>query len=1575
MDPVSELVVTKVLSAQPNAVVGSIQMNDLVLSLIKDILPLLDISFQSNTTLLNHVKALTSMVKKASEQESCNDLNLASIIEQVCFPVLRMFDENKEDRKLMHAVCELLVTTFISPQKTVGPNNQLMEKLSSELIAICKSSLKSGRSELGCKHSMSEPKLVKFSESCAIEVLSYILGAQSHILDTDSSHFALLSETELDEAFSILMDMVRDTNINTTAKIVGSLIMKILSLDPNRTFHKVNQLYDLALAFNSEGSNDDSGSNYGKAYLILCALADFILPNHTTTVTSDVRKNCKFWACIQTGLISNDTLTRKRSMYLLKRALDVTKHCRKGIETYHEVRGAVFFWSPETEKETDVMWNDLILLLETLDEKQVHVLNPLMPRINNLIKATWSRKEGPSLLHTSWLWILFTKIQKHDSTYVKKWGMSVLLELDLKQCPLLEQNEVQSILGPLVVMLKEPGLYMRVQDSPVGSPPFIADRLVKFLQSCFDALQENRRANFFHSLLHIMVSQYWSSPPLLCIAQALSSLPASPMWSRKTLELLRETMTTLLRTSEPYIREATICLLVMSVLKHSNLEDVPPEDVASVLAVLTRDGCFRRGTFLYVRCVTWLRETCGKKEASLWNPKSVAKYLASSMREILLLKAQKDDHKVQKLVRVLLLSVDAGVVNLKSQDEIITMETLLHPVVKTLQSVNSRAYMSTSEAQQALKIMTILLTETESESTDELHFYIHQLVEICLPDTVLFVKRTIESTLCNPAQLEHLDVLLKSLYWFLGGGCRHKQQPEHIIIQDLLQWGMNMMKGSVEKERMTCLVHQIVAMETVSILGEVLLTCNLSHDEILRQMISLFLETMKNIVKTILERPSDTDDSEISTSDRGSFISKFLVAEIKCVKMSLQFRLGTCGYTYRELLEKCFQAVSVLSREFLIPAIQCAHLIIPMVIEEDEVLVASTLSLLWTKTEEETKTALYWEILQEFSNLAFQPALLRCQMKSAIMEALKKLIDSMFTKGDTKNGIVNPIITNLSRFLSTDNNIKYAVQHLDVLISACLFGPIYKKNQKIYGDICSYVESLGEEVAVNQLIDRSCKEDNMVRVHIINLLSHLDPANPDHHQFSVAFIQALQEKHMELVKIEAKRSFPNSLQHRERYRLMGALLVLEPMLNREEATDTFQTLSTECLGSETQPSVRYLTEWMIIKLSFRFPHLRQGLWKQLSKATEKRPAIVCSLISVLAHLGFILPQDQQVAYFAEAIPNFVPWCMAHHFNIRIHAHAAVNKTWRTCKEQQFVEMLEKYSWLEKCVEFSLKSSGASKNTHKLLEDFWFLHKFHPIQDYSLETIYHTIPMLSGIIAEEWILPKDFLNKSLSWVGEGVLPVHNLRGDLKNCQPGTWRIKRREGEESEEISEGDVQKKVIPWKEMLPSEEMEEDIGRTLHSPGQLILVTSLIDRPPNLGGLCRTSEIFRVSEYVIGNIKYVEDKNFQSLCVSAEKWIPIKEVPPHKLQTYLTEMQSEGYTLVGVEQTANSVSLTEYEFPTKTLLLLGNERRGIPVDLIQMLDVCVEIPQQGVIRSLNVHVSGALLIWEYRRQQLMKTVT
>jgi tRNA guanosine-2'-O-methyltransferase len=82
--------------------------------------------------------------------------------------------------------------------------------------------------------------------------------------------------------------------------------------------------------------------------------------------------------------------------------------------------------------------------------------------------------------------------------------------------------------------------------------------------------------------------------------------------------------------------------------------------------------------------------------------------------------------------------------------------------------------------------------------------------------------------------------------------------------------------------------------------------------------------------------------------------------------------------------------------------------------------------------------------------------------------------------------------------------------------------------------------------------------------------------------------------------------------------------------------------------------------------------------------------------------------------------------------------------------------------------------------------------------------------------------------------------------------------------------------------------------------------------------------------------------------------------------------RARNYFIVGVEQTSSSVSLEGFRFPDQPiLLLLGKEKEGIPIQFLEAVDQCVEIPQMGIIRSLNVHVSGALTIWEYSRQKML----
>lgn len=65
-----------------------------------------------------------------------------------------------------------------------------------------------------------------------------------------------------------------------------------------------------------------------------------------------------------------------------------------------------------------------------------------------------------------------------------------------------------------------------------------------------------------------------------------------------------------------------------------------------------------------------------------------------------------------------------------------------------------------------------------------------------------------------------------------------------------------------------------------------------------------------------------------------------------------------------------------------------------------------------------------------------------------------------------------------------------------------------------------------------------------------------------------------------------------------------------------------------------------------------------------------------------------------------------------------------------------------------------------------------------------------------------------------------------------------------------------------------------------------------------------------------------------------------------------------------------TLCVQDFRFPQRTVLVLGREKEGIPADVLAVLHHTVEIPQLGVVRSLNVHVSGAIALYEYTRQGL-----
>jgi tRNA G18 (ribose-2'-O)-methylase SpoU len=122
--------------------------------------------------------------------------------------------------------------------------------------------------------------------------------------------------------------------------------------------------------------------------------------------------------------------------------------------------------------------------------------------------------------------------------------------------------------------------------------------------------------------------------------------------------------------------------------------------------------------------------------------------------------------------------------------------------------------------------------------------------------------------------------------------------------------------------------------------------------------------------------------------------------------------------------------------------------------------------------------------------------------------------------------------------------------------------------------------------------------------------------------------------------------------------------------------------------------------------------------------------------------------------------------------------------------------------------------------------------------------------------------------------------------------------------------------------------------------------------------------------------------------MGGERWLPLEQVAPSQLPFYLRARRAAGWRVVALEQAHGSVPLHSYartraatadddadgcsasaggappSLAARTVLLLGAEGTGVPPSLLAEVDGCVEIPQRGLLRSLNVHVSAAIAVWE-----------
>lgn len=135
----------------------------------------------------------------------------------------------------------------------------------------------------------------------------------------------------------------------------------------------------------------------------------------------------------------------------------------------------------------------------------------------------------------------------------------------------------------------------------------------------------------------------------------------------------------------------------------------------------------------------------------------------------------------------------------------------------------------------------------------------------------------------------------------------------------------------------------------------------------------------------------------------------------------------------------------------------------------------------------------------------------------------------------------------------------------------------------------------------------------------------------------------------------------------------------------------------------------------------------------------------------------------------------------------------------------------------------------------------------------------------------------------------------------------------------------------------------------------------------NVGSIFRTADGAGVDKIYLCGITGCPDdekakEKIAKVALGAEK--TVKWEYTRQTGRIVKKLKSEGYQIVALEQTKNSVDCFDFKPKFPMALIIGNEVEGVKKSLLDKSDKIIEIPMRGSKESLNVSVSfGIAAYW------------
>ncbi len=154
-----------------------------------------------------------------------------------------------------------------------------------------------------------------------------------------------------------------------------------------------------------------------------------------------------------------------------------------------------------------------------------------------------------------------------------------------------------------------------------------------------------------------------------------------------------------------------------------------------------------------------------------------------------------------------------------------------------------------------------------------------------------------------------------------------------------------------------------------------------------------------------------------------------------------------------------------------------------------------------------------------------------------------------------------------------------------------------------------------------------------------------------------------------------------------------------------------------------------------------------------------------------------------------------------------------------------------------------------------------------------------------------------------------------------------------------------------------------------HAPERmqhLIAILHDVRSMHNVGAAFRNADAFGIKKLILSGFSPCPPRpEITKTAIGAVEFVDWESTD--SISTRLHDLKNDGYLIIALEQTDQSILITDYTPPAdkKVCLVFGNEVTGLDESLLPHVDQFVEIPQYGHKHSLNVSVSVGVTFYAF----------